>query len=96
MNDHDLDAILRSAKIEFPKTSGFQREVWSRIEAESATPTVLQGFWEWTARPLGIISGVAAMAAMGLFLGAVTVPDAVDARLSYIESISPFISLSNR
>jgi hypothetical protein len=91
MNDHELDALLRSANGEFPMASGFQRGVWSRIEAEAAMPTVLQGFWAWTARPLGIITGVAAMAALGLFLGAATVPDAVDARLSYVESISPFI-----
>jgi hypothetical protein len=91
MNDEKLDLLLRSARLDFQVAGGFQHCVWSRIEAESSNSSFLKGFLAWMTRPLGISTGVAVMAALGLILGAVTVPEPADARLSYVESISPFI-----
>ena len=96
MNDEKLDAILRSAHVDFQVAKGFQQGVWSRIEAEFPNSSFLEGLWIWATRPLGIATGVAATAAVGLCLGAVTVPEPADARLSYVESISPFIHLKGR
>jgi hypothetical protein len=96
MNDEKLDAILQSAHVDFHVANGFRQSVWSRIEAESSKPGFLEGFWTWMTRPPGIATGVAAMAVIGLFLGAVSVPKPADARLSYVESISPFIHLGGR
>jgi hypothetical protein len=91
MNDEKVDVILRSARVDFQVADGFQHSVWSRIEAESSESRFLRGFLEWVTWPLGMATGVVAMAVIGLFLGAVTVPEPADARLSYVESISPFI-----
>lgn len=96
MKDEDLDRILRTAKGDFPLASGFQRDVWSRIENARPTPTSWLAFWDLLTRPLVTASGMAAMIALGLLLGAATAPEPEDAQISYFESISPFIHLANR
>lgn len=96
MNDHELDNMLRSAKGSFPFPRDFQHGVWSRIEFEAETGNVWQRLLAWTGRPLGVACGVATMVSLGLFLGAATIPKPTDLRLSYMESISPFVHLANR
>jgi hypothetical protein len=96
MNDHQLDLLLLESKREFTLEAGFQRKVWSRIEAEAVPPAVFHGLLDWLLRPLGIAAGVAAMVALGLFLGAASVPGKADQGLSYIESISPFVGAKGR
>jgi hypothetical protein len=96
MNDQQLDKLLRSAKGGFPLAEGFNHAVWSRIESQATPGHFWQRMFGWTGRPLGVACGVAAMVSLGLFFGAATVPESTDSQLSYMESISPFVHLSNR
>lgn len=87
MNDSEFDSLLRAAKDEHPLPPSFKPGVWHRIE--SATATLATDFaprsFRWS-----MALGVAATVAIGLWLGAVSIPDAKDPQLAYAESISPF------
>lgn len=97
MNDREFDDLLRTASTPLALPAPFRREVWQRIESSAAAD-----FPAWMTRfhlgSSGVASGwaaavgIAAMVALGLWLGAATTPQAKDAKLVYAESISPFSS----
>lgn len=92
MNDSDFDDFLRSARGGQPLPAAFRQGVWRRVEnAQAPVPSP----WPWTVlglitRPPGAVAGLAAIVALGLWLGAVTAPDQQDDQTAYIESINPF------
>jgi hypothetical protein len=97
MNDNEFDDYLRTADDPVSLPPSFQYGVWQRIESRKIAdiqPQILV-FHPLAARrvsPWMAGIGVAAMVTLGLWLGAVTAPDANDAKLTYAESISPFAS----
>ncbi len=100
MNDSEFDDLLRTARDERPLPASFRQAVWHRIE--SAAPVSPRGL-AWfqnllgvLVRPWGAAVGVAATVAAGLWLGAVTLPEAKDAKVAYAESISPFVHANHR
>ncbi|RYD33820.1 MAG: hypothetical protein EOP86_12480 [Verrucomicrobiaceae bacterium] len=92
MNDSEFDDLLRAARGSQPLPASFRQGVWRRIEnAQAPIPSP----WYETViglitRPLGVVTGLAATVAFGLWLGAVTAPGPPDSRSAYIESINPF------
>lgn len=96
MNDQQLDNLLRSAKGGFPLAGDFNHAVWSRIESQATPGSFWQRMLAWTGRPLGAACGLVTMVSLGFFFGAATVPESTDSQLSYMESISPFVHLSNQ
>ena len=95
MNDREFDDLLRTASHPVSLPSSFNEDVWSRIEnraTEDDLPVIamFQPRLTKLADAWGAALGVAAMVALGLWLGAATVPPAKDAKIAYAESISPF------
>jgi hypothetical protein len=94
MNDSEFDSLLRATRDDTPLPPLFSQEVWQRIyNAEAECPPEIIKFPSMLnalARPWSAVAGIAAMVMAGLWLGAVTVPEAKDAKLAYAESISPF------
>ncbi len=97
MNDNEFDDFLRSADDPVSLPPSFQQGVWHRIESREIAdiPSPILRFQPLATRrvsPWAAAIGVAAMVTLGLWLGAITAPDADDAKLTYAESISPFAS----
>lgn len=97
MNDRNFDDLLRTARDPVSLPSSFNQEVWHRIESRAAAdvaPEMIRFRPALTryASAWGAVVGIAAMVALGLWLGALTAPEAKDAKLVYAESISPFAS----
>jgi hypothetical protein len=97
MNDQEFDDLLRSATDPVPLPPSFQQEVWHRLENRLNAVVPPRGAWLQPglarhANPWWAAAGIAAMVAVGAWLGAVTAPQAKDAKLVYAESISPFAS----
>ena len=92
MNDSDFDDLLRSARNSPPLPASFRQGVWRRIEnAQSPVPPPwLEAVIDLITRPWGAVAGLAATAALGLWLGAATAPSQQDDQIAYIESINPF------
>lgn len=94
MNDREFDSLLRTARDPGSLPSSFNGDVWSRIESR-ATESDLSQIVEFQTLPKlsgvwGAGIGIAAMVALGLWLGAATVPPEKDSKIAYAESISPF------
>jgi len=94
MNDREFDDLLRTADAPVPLPASFQQGVWNRIESRAVSdlPTGIAEFQARGPRHIGTwgaAAGIAAMMALGLWLGAVTAPEPKDAKLVYAESISP-------
>ncbi|WP_035610435.1 hypothetical protein [Haloferula sp. BvORR071] len=95
MNDSEFDELLRrAARDEAPLPPSFRQGVWHRIEMAAQHPP--EGI-PWLAavaavfsRPWGAFASVATTVALGLWLGAASLPEAPDAKAAYAESISPF------
>lgn len=94
MNDSEFDHLLRTTRDEVPLPPRFHHEVWHRIESaeQDRMPRIVSFASVLNAinRPWPAAAGIAATVAVGAWLGAVTVPEAKDAKLAYAESISPF------
>ena len=94
MNDSEFDSLLRTTRDDVPLSSRFPHDVWQRIEsAEHDSSPQIATFRSVVAalvRPWNAAAGIAAMVAVGLWLGAATAPDAKDLQMAYAESISPF------
>jgi hypothetical protein len=95
MNDREFDDLLKTASAPVSLPASFNQDVWSRIESRAADDDlpVIARFQPRLTNlpgPWGAALGVAAMVALGLWLGAATVPQAKDAKHAYAESISPF------
>ncbi len=100
MNDSEFDDLLRTARGKVPLPGSFRQGVWHRIERTAAeSPRGLawfQGLVAVFARPWGAATGLAATVAVGLWLGAVSIPEPKDAKVAYAESISPFVHASSQ
>jgi hypothetical protein len=84
----DLDDLLRSWRPAAVDLSGFQREVWRRIEQQRGAAQRLQGFFEWLARP-GMASLAAALAiAAGVFIGSLFAKQ--QAQRAYLHEVDPY------
>lgn len=88
MNDSKFDDLLKSARGDTPLPNGFKQGVWYRIERMPAiTPSRTQNAWLHSVWVKGL--GVAAMVALGLWLGAVSIPGVEENRMIYVKSIHP-------
>ena len=100
MYDSEFDDLLRTAGGKVPLPDSFRQGVWHRIESAGLDSPAgagwLQSFVAAFTRPWTAATGLAATVAIGLWLGAATVPDAKDAKIAYAESISPFIHSGSR
>lgn len=95
MKNSDFDDLLRAAREEFPLPPSFHADVWNRIESADAISYGVGVAWHQNiismiARPWAAASGLAAMVALGLWLGALSVPDHSRTETAYVQSISPF------
>ena len=94
MNDSEFDDLLRTARVDVPLPGAFRQGVWHRIESAALeSPRRLAWLSSLVAafiRPWGAAVGMAATVAAGIWLGAASIPEAKDAKVTYAESISPF------
>lgn len=95
-DDGDFDELLRSAKVEVPLPGAFQYEVWRRIAvAQESTlrarlARMLEPMLGLLSRPLAASASMVLMIFAGLWLGSLGDHPSRDAKLAYIESVSPF------
>lgn len=95
MNDSEFDDLIKAAGEQVPVPPSFRHSVWHRIE--SAAVPAARGYWlSLFARPAVAGASVAAALAIGLWAGAIATPSGDDARLSYLESVSPFTHADRR
>ena len=95
MKNTDFDDLLRSAREDFPLPPSFHADVWNRIESAEVISSKFGTPWPHNvisifARPWAAVSGLAAMVALGLWLGALSIPDNSRTETIYARSISPF------
>jgi hypothetical protein len=95
MKNNDFDDLLRSAREDFLLPPSFHTEVWSRIESAEVIFSQIGTPWHHNvismiARPWAAASGLAAMVGLGLWLGALSIPDTSHTETAYALSISPF------
>lgn len=91
MNDSEFDDLLKAAKGDFPLPPSFKQGVWHRIESSAVARKPVFSVVE---HPWMSALGIAAATVIGLWLGAVSIPETQDARSAYAESISPFVHTS--
>ncbi len=93
MQDSELDALLRASICPPSVPPKFQSAVWKRLETAAFTAPQFS-FTHLIARPWAVASSMAAMIALGLWLGALSTPQAAASSAStanrYVRSISPF------
>jgi hypothetical protein len=88
MTDPEFDNLLKTIRVDVPLPPKFHHEVWQRIEtAENGRWTSLIAAF---VGPWSAVASIAAMVTLGLWLGAMTTPNAKTSQLTYAESISPF------
>ncbi len=94
MNDSDFDDFLKDVKADLHLPASFKHGVWRRLENEEPeAPQVIVWFHALAAnlaRPWGAAVGVAAMVALGVWLGSASVPGTHVTKTAYAQSISPF------
>ena len=96
MNDSELDQLLKATTADVPLPAGFQREVWSRIEASDAAgwkPRInraVERFLGFFALPPVAVATCSAMVMVGAWFGLQSKDTNPVNKLAYIESISPF------
>lgn len=96
MNDSELDQLLQATSANVPLPTGFQREVWSRIEtadADALKPRIsrfIERFLGYFALPPVAVATCTAMVLAGAWFGLQSKDAAPVDKLAYIESISPF------
>ncbi len=95
MKNNDFDDLLRSAREDFLLPPSFHADVWNRIDFAEVISLHLETPWHHNvismiARPWAAASGLAAMVALGLWLGTLNIPDNSRTETAYARSISPF------
>ena len=94
--DSGIDDLLRSAKVEVPLPGAFQSEVWRRIAvAQEATlagrfSRALESFLGALTQPIAASAILLAMISGGLWAGSMGNEPVGDAKLAYVQSVSPF------
>jgi len=101
MDDSEIDNLLRSANQQISLPRSFRRKVWSRIES-SATDAPRAVLWmdkilASLARPVGAAATVTLVGVLGFWLGVTGsiegADEGADAKLAYVETVSPFVAL---
>ena len=96
-DDAGFAQFLRSANLEVPLPGTFQSEVWRRIAvARESTLTgllahALESLLNSLAQPVAASVLVLATISTGLWFGARSTEPGRDAKLAYVQSVSPFI-----
>ena len=96
MNDHELDQLLRATSAPLDAPAGFQREVWSRIEAEETSGLrdglrqLLERTLAFFAQPKIAVATCAAMVVIGTWLGMQSPQAQATGELAYVQAVSPF------
>lgn len=94
MNDNELDQLLRDSAVDPGLPSHFRSEVWTRIAI--ADERSFAGRWRRflasLVRPVPATASVVVTVLAGVWLGAASVQEPKEAKLSYAESISPFLN----
>jgi hypothetical protein len=96
MNDTELDHLLKAARTPAIPPSGFQRDVWLRIEAAESNgckPRVnrmLEVFLGFFAMPPVALATCAAMVLIGAWFGMQPQDTGRSGETAYVQSISPF------
>ena len=94
--DSAFDNFLRPAKVEVPLRGAFQSEVWRRIAVAQETTLAgrfsrfLESFSGALTQPVAAGAVLLAMISGGLWFGSMSGEPVRDAKLSYVQSISPF------
>lgn len=98
MNDDELHCVLRQAPARVQLPNSFNREVWSRIEAEESLSfhtcitRMCQSFFTLLARPGAALAVIAASMLLGLCLGISTSSEPFsEGEWSYVRSIHPLL-----
>jgi hypothetical protein len=94
MKDSELDQLLKASNVSAPLPAGFERDVWSRIEALESDRglfrTSLERFLEFFALPPVAAATCAVMVATGAWLGLNSQASNPAGDVAYLQSISPF------
>ena len=98
MNDTEFDDMLRRARGDVPLPDSFRRDVWNRIAGEEQRTPMrwFRSLVDDIVRPWSAVCGVAAMVALGLWLGALGGPPSTDTKMVYAESVSPFLQAGQK
>lgn len=94
--DAAFDTLLRTAQVEVPLRGAFQSEVWRRIAVAQEITMAgrftrhLELFVGALTRPMAAAVVLLAMISGGLWVGSLKSGQGKDAKLSYVQSISPF------
>ncbi len=94
--DTGFDALLRSAKVKVPLPGAFQAEVWRRIAVTQESTLrarlsrMLESLLGTVARPLAASAVMLTMISAGLWFGSSREVPVRDAKLAYVQSVSPF------
>lgn len=96
MNDSKFDNLLRSARVEVPLPGAFQAEVWRRIAREqddtlkSRFAQFVRSLFEVLSNPVAATVMVLTIVLAGLWFGSMNPAAAHDAKIAYVQSVSPF------
>lgn len=96
MKDSELDQLLKAAGTPDQTTAGFQRDVWSRIEAAETNgwrrglDRIVGRFLEFFALPPVAVATCAAMVITGAWFGLESGKSNPAGEVRYVQSISPF------
>lgn len=94
--DSGFDELLRSAEVTVPLPGAFQAEVWRRIAVAQETSfkarleRVLENVFGTLTRPVTASVMVLGMISAGLWFGSLGTEPVRDAKLAYVQSVSPF------
>jgi hypothetical protein len=93
MNDNELDQLLRDSADDAGLPARFRPEVWTRIAIadERSFAGWLRRFVASLVQPVPATASVVASVLVGVWLGTATVQTPKEPKLSYAESISPFL-----
>ncbi|MEI6177332.1 MAG: hypothetical protein WCS43_10600 [Verrucomicrobiota bacterium] len=94
MKDSELDQLLRASNVSVPLPSGFESDVWSRIESLESNRglfrTSLEHFLGFFALPPVAAATCAVMVVTGAWLGLHSQVSSPTGDVAYLQSISPF------
>jgi len=93
MNSQDIDKLLKASAHEPALPTSFRSELWTRIAyaEQRSFGAKLSRVLAFFTRPAPAVASVIATVLIGVSLGFATTQPTKDARISYAESISPFL-----
>lgn len=99
MNDEELHRLLRQHPAKLTLPTAFEREVWSRIEADeersmtSLLADLVRRLLTSLARPAVAFATIMLFGAVGAGTGVVMLrqPDTTQGELAYLETVNPLV-----